>query len=120
MKARIIASLAYPRSLISGDKDLDECRHDGQFSSRHRDCAVCAQGPECRWLYKHGEYAALEENSLHELRDILAFAIGFVDSWSRQRMHHISSICKCESCVWLHSARDLYDDVQEETAQTAR
>ena len=120
MKARIIASLAYPRSLISGDKDLDECRHDGEFSSRHQDCAVCAQGPECRWLYLHGEYAALEENSLRELQDILAFAIGFVDSWSRQRLHNISSSCKCESCVWLHSARDLHHDVLKETARTGR
>jgi len=119
MNPQIIASLAYPRRLVSGDQELDECRHDGQFSSRHRDCAVCAQGPECRWLYKNGEHAALEGKSLQELEDVLAFAIGFVESWALQRLHNNSASCSCDSCVWLRSARELYARVHEETDRLA-
>lgn len=117
MKAKVIATLAYPQSLVGGVQDLEECRHAGLFSSAARDCATCAQERECHWLYKNGEYAALEDKSLRELEDVLAFALGYVDSMVLQRQHNSSS-CKCESCVWLRSARRVYHAVLEEVDST--
>lgn len=110
MKARIIEVLAHPRALVTGEQDLEDCHHNGLYSLRHGDCSACPQGPECRWLYQHGEYAALEDKSLAQLEEALAFALGYVDSrileWGHDCVH-----CKCEHCAWLRAARRLYDQL---------
>jgi len=110
MKARIIATLAYPRSLVSGEQDLEDCRHNGLFASRSGDCNACHQGPECHWLYQHGEYSDLAGKSLQQLEDALAFTIGYVDSKILEWQHSRAS-CKCDACTWLRSSRRLYDQV---------
>ena len=110
MKTSIIAALAYPLNLVNGEQDLEECGHNGLFSSRSGDCSACPQGPECHWLYRHGEYVDLEGKSLPELEDALAFTIGYVDSKSIEWQHNSAS-CKCEACAWLRSSRRLYDQV---------
>lgn len=109
MKAEIIEALAYPRRLVSGEQDLEECRHAGLFSSGHSDCNACHQGPECHWLYQHGEYTDLNSKSLPDLEEALAFMVGYVDSKILEWQH--DAHCKCEACTWLYSARRLYDRV---------
>ena len=110
MKAKIIETLAYPRRLVTGEQDLEACRHAGLYADRHTDCANCPQGPECHWLYRHGEYADLESQSLPELEDALAFTIGYVDSKILEWQHNAAH-CKCDACSWLRTARRLYDRV---------
>ncbi len=110
MKSRIIAALAYPLSLVNGEQDLEACRHNGLFSNRSSDCGACPQGPECHWLYQHGEYADLGGKSLQELEDALAFTIGYVDSKILEWQHNRTN-CKCDACAWLRQSRRLYDQV---------
>ncbi len=110
MKTRIIAALAYPRSLVGGEQDLEECGHNGMFASRSGDCNTCHQGPECHWLYQYGEYADLEGKSLRQLEDALAFTIGYVDSKILEWRHNRAD-CKCEACAWLRNSRRLYDQL---------
>ena len=113
MKETIIEALAYPRSLVRGDMDLDGCQHAGNYLGNRRDCDQCDQGAECEWLYSNDEFVALASKPLEELEGALEFAIGYVDA-RVTRARHKPRKCQCEACTWLRRTRRLLDRVLAE------
>lgn len=109
MKSRLLQLLEFPRQLVRGELELEDCPHDGFFDLRDTRCIDCPQGPECHWLCRHDEYAALDKHNTDELVRALDFALCYVragiTSWD-----HDQDRCRCSICTWFRQARDVYDE----------
>lgn len=110
MKNEIINVLAFPRALVRGEIDLEECRHAGNYAPQDRVCRDCYYGAECEWLFSNDECVALENKSLEELEGALEFAVGYVDAHMCHRGHD-PALCRCEACSWLKIGQGLIDEM---------
>ena len=110
MKERIIELLAYPRSMVCDQIDLDICPHAGYFDRDDRRCRKCQVAPECRWLGSNDEFAALKQKSTEELVAPLGFAVDFVNI---QVAHwgHDPLCCDCETCLWVRAATRVREEL---------
>ncbi|MDJ0860782.1 MAG: hypothetical protein QNJ87_13030 [Gammaproteobacteria bacterium] len=106
MKQKIIQALAYPRRLMRGSVELQNCSHSGHFSQSDGECGDCYYGLECAWLFSNDENVSVEEKPLEALREALEHCHGYVDARTTE-WGHDNTRCDCDACCWLRNADDL-------------
>ncbi len=106
MKQKIIQALAYPRRLMRGSVELQNCSHSGHFSQSDGECGDCYYGLECAWLFSNDENVSVEEKPLEALREALEQCHGYVDARTTE-WGHDNTRCDCDACCWLRNADDL-------------
>jgi len=109
MKNRILELLEFPRELVRGDMDLEECPHQGLYDLHDKICLECDQGEECDWLYGNDEFAALELHDQAQLLKALGFGLCYVRAAIAQWNHNIH-VCQCTACSWFKQAQKTYDE----------
>lgn len=109
MRSRLLQLLEFPRQLVRGELELEDCPHDGFYDLRDTHCIDCPQGPECHWLCSNDEFASLEMHSTGELTRALDFALCYVRA-GITKWEHDPEHCRCAICAWFREARELYDD----------
>lgn len=108
LRAQTLAALDYPRRLMQGSIELDQCTHAGHYARRDLACRTCQHGLECEWLSGHDELVDLGHKPLEALADALEVCFSFVDA--RVTLDgHDSARCRCEACSWLRDAERLLD-----------
>ena len=111
MRESIIKALSYPRELVRGEFELDDCPHSGLYAEEDARCIDCPQRPECEWLYSNEEFVALEQKPMAEILEALEFALEYVAAQIAYWQHD-SQQCGCTSCSWLKDAARLFDEVR--------
>jgi hypothetical protein len=105
-RLRIIESLNYPRYVVGNQLDTDECPQHGHYSRASPMCQQCVEEYECAWLFHNDELSGLSLKPDEELVRSLDFGVQYVSGLSIRDGHNPNE-CKCESCSWLRTARDL-------------
>lgn len=106
MRDKLIAALAYPRSVVRDDILPDDCPHNRSFDSEDRRCLDCEFEVECLWLCRNDEFAALRLRPLEELVDALEFSLGYIAREINEPKHN-SAKCRCTTCTWSREAESL-------------
>lgn len=107
-KDQILSSLDFPRRLVRGNIDQENCAHAGNFAPGDPVCEDCISRLECGWLYHNDEFSSLGEKPEAELVDALGFALDYVEAFSYRAGHRPGRHCPCELCTWLNGARALH------------
>ena len=110
MRTRLLQLLEFPRKLVHGELELEDCLHSGFYDMSDRQCIDCPQGPECHWLCRNDEHASLQNHSTNELIRALDFALCYVHA-DIIKWDHKPETCDCIVCNWHREARTAYDEV---------
>ena len=110
MEDRLLELLEFPRKLVHGELELEDCPHAGFYDLRDIQCINCTQGPECHWLCRNDEYASLQNHTTDELIEALDFACCYVYS-AIIKWDHKPETCNCVVCQWHRKARAIYDEI---------
>ncbi len=106
MKREIIQALTYPRGLMRGSVELNDCSHNGNYSQSDGECSDCYYGLECAWLFSNDENVSVEEKPLAALMEALEYCHGYVDARTTE-WGHDNTDCGCEACRWVRDADQL-------------
>ena len=106
MRRQIIEALTYPRIMVLGNLNAEECSQHLLFNIVHEACEFCGQRDECHWLNINDEFSVLAQKPMDLLYESLQFCIDYVDSQCTHANHNTRR-CACESCLWVRSARRL-------------
>jgi hypothetical protein len=108
MRERLISALAYPRSVVRGYLEPDDCPHNSSFDREDRRCLNCEFEMECMWLCNNDEFAALQLRPMEDLVDALEFSLDYVSQRISEPGHH-SATCRCDACTWSREAGSLIE-----------
>ena len=117
MRQRIIEALTYPRMLMTGHLDEQNCPLNLYFDHEHESCQYCDKGKQCHWLNRNDEFSMLAKKPMDALIRTFEFSVDYVDAHVT-RHHHNPRRCACESCTWLRDARHLVRQYQRKATQT--
>ena len=113
MREKIINALNYPRWLVRGMIELDECIHSGYYARDDTECRECDYAMLCEWLNVNDECAVLEQWPFERLTDSLKFSVSMVDALI-SRPGHNRHTCRCQTCAWLKDAQKLLLEAQND------
>ncbi len=119
MRRRIIEALTYPRMMLLGNLDGEECPEQLYFNLAREGCQSCEQGMECHWLTINDEFRVLAQEPMDSLYGSLQFCIDYVDAQCTRASHNVRR-CPCESCQWVRSARRLESDYRHKRRSRQR
>lgn len=108
MKTELLELLEFPRKLVHGQLDIENCPHDGFFDLHDQVCIDCPQGPECYWLCRNDEFASLENHGVDDLYKALDFAHSYIHAAIIKWDHRIEH-CSCSVCHWYRQARSTLE-----------
>lgn len=100
LRAVVLDLLHYPRGVFQDGQDLDDCSHGGFYNEARKDCELCEQLSQCRWLLSNDdEFVDLTQRTTEQLLDALRYARDQV--WMNMLPVPHKFSCKCEACSWL-------------------
>ena len=114
MRRRIIEELTYPRMMLLGNLDVEECPQNQYFNPGDDACQRCEQGEECRWLNHNDEISVLARMPTEALLESMFFCIDYVGAQNTRANHNVRR-CACESCTWVRTALRLAREYEDST-----
>lgn len=103
-REKVLELLVFARAKIQGSLDLETCPHAGWFALDDAHCRLCSALPECAWLLHNDGVLPWSERSNEDLLSALRFALELLSDAARDEGHD-TSVCVCDTCTWLRSAR---------------
>jgi hypothetical protein len=105
-KAQLETSLETARALVKAYFEVENCPWEKRFHIEQQECRECADGHICEWLFQQDPAPDLSTRSPQQLREVLVFAVGFLEGQMHQADHDTDE-CPCAICVWVRETQSL-------------
>ena len=116
VRQRIIEALTYPRMLMTGQLDDQDCPLNFYYDHDHDSCRFCDRGEQCHWLNRNDEFSMLAKKPMDALIRTFEFSVDFIDAHVT-RNNHNPRRCACASCMWLRDARHLVKEFEKKATR---
>jgi len=105
-KAQVEAHLETARAMVKSYFEVEDCSWEKRFHIDRQKCRNCANGYVCEWLFQHDPAPDLSICYPEQLRDVLTFAVGYLEGQMLQADHDTND-CHCAICVWVRETQLL-------------
>ena len=105
-KAQLESGLETARALVKAYFEVEDCPWEKRFHIDQQQCRECADAYVCEWLFQQDPAPDLSLRSPEQLRDVLAFAVGYLEG-QMLKADHETNACRCAICVWVRETQPL-------------